>query len=180
MEFQEDIELFFFSRSTSDKYPIKERRVFYSSSSERQRKVQEVRICSLLQVAVAEWEPLKCVPPPPCRVFHFKSDTNAVYRHVQSAQLELQQIVEKKVTRLTTERVTWRTFAVGTMKREDSTSWLRERKKEGWIKLDPPVPKELAIATGSSQAIFNNRGTGNPWAGHAEKLLRRCDSRSNR
>lgn len=63
---------------------------------------------------------------------------------------------------------------------KDSTSWLRERKREGWIKLDPPVPKELAIATGSSRAIFNNRDTGNPWAGNAEKLLWRCDSRSNR
>lgn len=64
--------------------------------------------------------------------------------------------------------VTWRAFTARTKKWEDSTSWQRERKREGWIKLDPPVPKELAIATGSSQAIFNNRGTGNPWAGNAE------------
>lgn len=36
---------------------------------------------------------------------------------------------------------------------EDSASW---KEREGWIKLDPPVPKELAMATGSSQAVFQH------------------------
>lgn len=30
----------------------------------------------------------------------------------------------------------------------------RRKEDEGWIKLDPPVPKELAIATGSTQSLF--------------------------
>lgn len=55
----------------------------------------------------------------------------------------------------------------------------RQKEREGWIKLDPPVPKELTIATGSSQALCKRKDTGNPRVGNVESPQWRRKSRSD-
>lgn len=53
------------------------------------------------------------------------------------------------------------------------TSWLL-KEREGWIKLDPPVPKELT----REQPDCNRKDSGNPRVGNVESPQWRRNSRS--
>ncbi|RVE58117.1 hypothetical protein OJAV_G00206050 [Oryzias javanicus] len=116
----------------------------------------EVRIYRAPQVTTVKLIARAVIPPsptPPRRLVHLrkkkKEKAAALYRR------SLPRPADEAARRL------WQKESESEGGRE--LDKLVRKEKEGWIKLDPPVPKELAIATGSSQAIFNNRGTRNPW-----------------